>query len=98
MKKISIKLLEKFVEELINELYKKGIKEIEMFDDYYWEIDDADKFDVIKKPNVELIGQISDDYDFIEKSLEHDFMLGTNDFHRIAAIFRLIGKHYLNLY
>ena len=65
--KISIKELKSGFDKIFNNLLDNGIEDIEIHLDYYWNIDESDRYNVEKDPSVFDIGQLSDDYLELQK-------------------------------
>lgn len=65
--KIKISELKQGFEIVLNNLLENGIEELELEFDYYWNIEESEKYDVEKDPKEFDIGQLSDDYHELQK-------------------------------
>lgn len=61
--KININELKNGFDKVLSNLLNNGIEEIEIDVDYYWNIDESEKYNVEKDPKKIDIGQLSDDYE-----------------------------------
>ena len=93
MDKINIQVLRKFTEKLFLKLEIDRIKDVKIVDDYYWDIENDEKYNWKDKPAELSVGQITEDYAAISNSLLQKEVISTNDFCRLAELFRYIGTY-----
>lgn len=65
--KVSVAELRKAAEILFNHLEGTGQIAIEIDDDFYWQVPASERYDSYKSPENHTIGQLSDDWDEIQK-------------------------------
>ena len=64
---IKISILEKAVASILSSLKEQSIESVELPVDYFWSIPPDKKFDVYTQPNDFTIGQISEDWGWLEE-------------------------------
>ena len=63
--RININKIQDITNIILDSLKKKYENGLELKVDYYWNIEDNEKYNVYKNPSELTIGQISEDYDFL---------------------------------
>ena len=74
MSTINIDKLQETINILLSELKEKQGNQIELKNDYYWDFDDAELYDVTKDPEDFGIGQLSFDWELIQKVEKEDLL------------------------
>lgn len=64
--------------------------EIEIESDYYWKIDEREIYDVNKEPGDFSIGQLTDDWKTLQKSLQSDDLI-PYDLQRISNMLQALS-------
>ena len=74
MTEIDLLMLKKAVNRLFDHLILTlEINKIEMTHEFYWKLGDKQKFDMMKKPEVSFVGNLTDDWEFAQNILnEHE--------------------------
>ncbi len=79
----------------VDHLEKLGYDKINIPIDYYWNIPQEERYDPYKKPENLDIGQISDDWQGLQKILRGDRDPVTYDLVWLSTILLAIGEHTL---
>ena len=77
----------------IDHLEKIGYEKIEIPVDYYWNIPQEIRYDPYKKPEKLDLGQLSDDWQELQKTLRGEREPLTYELVWLSAILRAIGEH-----
>ena len=72
-------------------LQQLDVPEIELSDDYYWEIDPDDRNSMYTQPGPLSVGQLSEDWALLQESVRSDSVT-LHDLVKLAAILRAIGE------
>ncbi|MEN6372289.1 MAG: hypothetical protein ABFD64_09790 [Armatimonadota bacterium] len=92
---IHVSELAKISEKLIAHLREVAGEVIDVPVDCYWNIPKAQKYNAYQEPSELDMGQLSDDWNELQKVLEKHFEPLTHDFVPLAAILRALGEHTL---
>ena len=65
---------------------------VDLTEDYYWQITDDAWFNVYQEPNTFTIGQLSDDWETLNKMTADEDEILTYGLVWVSAIFRAIGE------
>jgi hypothetical protein len=87
---VKINELEKAVSLLLYKLKESKGNEIELKNDYYWEIDDQDLYNAYQKPTNITLGQLSDDLNELERLNKSNDPI-VYDLKRISSILRALS-------
>lgn len=87
--KISADELQRVIQILAENLSRQP--EINVGEDYYWEIPESARYNPYKKPDELTLGQLSDDWSELRKLLTQDRQPVGLDFVWLASILRKIG-------
>ena len=93
-KNIDLRALQKAVNRLFDHvIIDKGISEVELRSDLYWEIAQADIRDLSKTP-VELeVGNLNDDWEFVSSLVSEEVEPVVCQLTEIAPLLRYIGEN-----
>jgi hypothetical protein len=67
---INVSELRVITEKLFTHLENLGINSVEITEDYYWDIPEEQKYNILKEPKELDVGQLTDDWEFLLKVLE----------------------------
>lgn len=90
--KILLSDLEKITEALFVKIKNSGYDEVEISDDYYWNISNENRYTPYKEPEEFTLGQLSDDWNELSKILENSEEPINYALVWLAAILRKIGE------
>jgi hypothetical protein len=76
---------------VFNHLKKKGIKDVSLSKDYYWEIDSDELYNVATKPGDLTIGSLVTDWEFVDNLAKQEHIPVVSHLLKIAALLRCIG-------
>ena len=65
--KVNIHELKNGFNEVFKALIDRGVEEVDLYVDFYWNIDESERYNMDIKPNSLDIGQLSDDYLELQK-------------------------------
>lgn len=82
---IDVSELRIIIGKLFSHLENNGFDSVEITEDYYWNIPEEQKYNVLKNPSELDVGQLTDDWEFLRK-------IGEDDDHTIAYAFVWLGK------
>ncbi|UUV22016.1 hypothetical protein [Paenimyroides aestuarii] len=88
--KINIDELQKVTIFLLSKLKENSGEEIEISNDYYWNILDDELYNPYEKPTDLTLGQLSDDLEEIKRLINSDDAI-MYDLKRLAVIFKAIS-------
>ena len=88
--KISIDKIQKIASLLLSRLKESKGDEIEITNDYYWDISDEELYNPYEEPKNITLGQLSDDIEEIQRLINSDDGI-IYDFKRLAVIFKAIS-------
>lgn len=83
--KINVSELKTITEKLFSHLEEINQKSIEIPDDYYWDISEDERYDVENHPKDFSIGQLTEDWEFLQQ-------IGKDNEHTITYAFVWLGK------
>ena len=89
---ITIKQLRELTEKLYSHLEETGHKEIELTEDYYWNIEKTELYNPIEDPKQIDLGQLSFDWEILQGVLDKRKEPIIWDLVPLSAILRFIGK------
>ena len=89
---VSVLKLRTITDKLIFHLESLGLESITIEEDFYWNLPPEEKYDVLKDPDNIDIGQLTDDWEFLQKALEEDYYPIGYDFVLLARILEVIGE------
>ena len=89
--KIDLDELKKAVDALFDHLHNGGLKEVQLDQDYYWEIDAKEIHNVTANPTDLTIGSLYTDWEFIKKLAEREHEPVVPHFIKLAALLRYLG-------
>jgi hypothetical protein len=89
---IDIELIRTVTNDLIDRLHREGIDRIELEADYYWQIPADVRYDRPDQPRELLMGQLSEDLQFVTELHDGSRPPVTYGFVWIASILRYIGE------
>lgn len=69
---ITLSELRQLSEKLFAHLEENGHEKIEVSSDYYWEIPEESRYDSFNEPKKFVVGQLSDDWNELQKILRGD--------------------------
>ncbi len=95
-KKLRIKVsdLRTIADNLFVRLEEKGHTEIEITEDFYWNISKEDRYAIDREPSEFSLGQLYDDWEFVKNSLDSNENTVLYEFVWLSSILRFIGEHY----
>ena len=82
-------------EKLFAYLEDQGVESIDFAVDYYWNIPKEQMYNPYQEPFELDMGQLTDDWDDLQKLLDPEREPLTDDFVDLAAILRAVGEHLL---
>jgi len=88
--KISVDEIQKITLQLLSRLKESKGDEIELANDYYWEISDEELYKPYEEPKNITMGQLSDDIKEIRRLISSDDAI-VYDLKRLAVILRAIS-------
>lgn len=92
--KIKVNELEKVLKILISELKEHNGEEIEIDkEDFYWSITKDELYNPYEEPKKLTMGQLSDDFEHINKLATKKLPPVSNDFVKLSSIFQIIGHN-----
>ena len=94
--KITTSELEKIINTICEHLVSIGIKEIEIDQDYYWDIDKEVLYDPSQKPNTLELGQLSYDVEILKNVLNGKHAPIGWHFVPLSAVLRYAGEKYMS--
>ena len=83
--------LHDLIQRLAQHLQGLNVAEIELPNDYYWEVDPDERNSLYTQPQQFAVGQLSEDWALLEESVRHDSVV-LQDFVKLAAILRAVGE------
>lgn len=89
--KIQLGQLRTATDLLFKQLEDRGLKEICLDKDYYWEIDTGQYYDVTKKPTDLTIGSLYTDWEFVRGVASGENEPVSLNFLKIATLLRYLG-------
>lgn len=89
---IDISNLSKVLEILFEHLKKKGVQEVVLDKDYYWEIDSKELYNVTANPIDLTVGSLFTDLEFVDKLAKREHMPVAPHFIKVAALLRYLGE------
>jgi hypothetical protein len=88
--KISVDEIQKITSLLLSRLKESRGDEIEVTNDYYWDISDEELYNPYEEPKNITLGQLSDDIEEIQRLVNSDDVI-MYDLKRLAVIFKAIS-------
>src|SRR5687767_12683225 len=70
----------------------RGITGVELGSDYYWEVPEADRYNVVDRPGELEIGRLSDDWQFVAELANSDTVPVAYQLTEIAPLLRRVGE------
>ena len=92
MMKIDIIQLRTACDILWEHLRDLGIDSVNIPHDYYWSVSRQDAYRLDSEPATLVVGQLSDDWQAIQRVLEPDRDAIAYDFVKVSAILRAVGE------
>lgn len=68
--KINVAELRAITEKLFSHLEEINCQSIEIFEDYYWDISEDERYDLEKNPKDLIVGQLTEDWEFLQKIIK----------------------------
>ena len=91
--KVNLEDLQSVSKILFRHLKQNGFEVIEIHEDYYWNIPKSEKYDPNRDPSDLDLGQLSDDWNELQKILSSQKEPIAYHFVWLAAILRVIGEN-----
>lgn len=88
--KISIDEIQKITSLLLSRLKESRGNEIDITNDYYWDISDEELYNPYEEPKNITLGQLSDDIEEIQRLIKSDDAI-MYDLKRLSVIFKAIS-------
>jgi len=88
--KVNIDEIQKITSLLLSKLKESKGNEIEINNDYYWEISNEELYNPYEEPRNITLGQLSDDLDEVHRLLQSDDAI-MYDLKRIAGILKTLS-------
>lgn len=88
--KISVDEIQKIILHLLSRLKESRGDEIEVTNDYYWDISDEELYNPYEEPKNTTLGQLSDDIEEIQRLVNSDDAI-VYDLKRISSILRALS-------
>ena len=88
--KINVDEIQKITSLLLSRLKESRGNEIEITNDYYWDISDEELYNPYEEPKNITLGQLSDDIEEIQRLINSDDAI-MYDLKRLAGIFKAIS-------
>ena len=88
--KVNIDEIQKITSLLLSKLKESKGNEIEINNDYYWEISNEELYNPYEEPRNITLGQLSDDLDEVHRILQSDDAI-MYDLKRIAGILKTLS-------
>jgi hypothetical protein len=89
---IDIKTLETATQYIFQHIKDKGIKSIEIEEDFYWNINSQEKYDSYNEPKDLDLGQLSDDWLEIKKIAFREKQPISYSLVWLAALYKILGE------
>jgi hypothetical protein len=89
--RVSIHTLREVSDQLFRHLEVLGVAEVEISDDYYWDVPDPERYQPYRNPNELVIGQLTEDWDALQ-ALHAGTEPIAYDLVRLAALLRRVGE------
>jgi hypothetical protein len=94
--RLELAKLREAAELLFDHLKEQGYDVVEVPQDYYWDVIAPERYDPYNKPVTELgLGQLTDDWQEIEKVLRKENDPLGSDLVRLSALLRAVGEQVL---
>jgi hypothetical protein len=90
--RVSTRELKKATRQLLGHLEKLKQKEFEIDQDFYWEISESEIYDVYTEPKDLMIGQLSHDWERIQRILDGTDEPVGQGLVWLSAILRFVGE------
>jgi len=88
--KLNLDNIEQMISTILLKYKEFHGNEIEIESDYYWRIDEKETYDVNKEPRDFSIGQLTDDWETLQKSLQSDDLI-PYDLQRISNMLQALS-------
>lgn len=92
MAKITTAQLKEAANLLLSHLERNEIKEVDITDDFYWDVPAAIRYDQHDEPKELTLGQLSDDASEVKRMLEGDAPPVAYGLVWLAALLRRVGE------
>lgn len=89
---ISVESLRRISSILLDRLEALGHSRVEIREDYYWEVDRAQRHNLDVEPENLTVGQLSEDWSNLEEMLRDEARRVTCGLARLGSILREIGE------
>ncbi len=89
---VTIFQLRAIAEKLFSHFENLGYDSVEITEDYYWNIPEEQKYDVLNDPKDLDVGQLTDDWEFLQSVLEEDRDPINYDLVWLGKILEVIGE------
>ncbi|MCB0833143.1 MAG: hypothetical protein KDC45_06750 [Bacteroidetes bacterium] len=89
---VDIDMLEKATLSVFQHLRENGIKIVKLDKDFYWSIEEEQRYDSYERPTIINLGQLSDDLSEVEKIASGDGLVVGYALVWIASLFLYIGE------
>ncbi|WP_455812467.1 hypothetical protein [Pseudomonas graminis] len=89
--KIEFKKLEEIMINILGELQKRGIDNVPLDADFYWNVPSDAIYDPYNEPSLLDIGQLEDDYETLLNAKKTDSFIGYN-LKNLSSILRYISE------
>ena len=90
---LDLNTLENIVKKVFSNMRSRGIREITLDSDFYWDIPTELLYDPYNEPKELNIGQLEEDYDVLKQSSQKNILVGHN-LKNISVLLRYISmKH-----
>jgi hypothetical protein len=90
--RVTLEELRASAEKLFAHLEVRGYTDLEVDEDYYWEIEEAQRYDPSKEPSGFSMGQLSDDMSEVRRILGGEAPPVARGLVWLAAVLRRVGE------
>ena len=91
MTRIEIDELERVTKSLLSHIREQGIEYVDLDEDFYWNVPEADRYDSYNEPKELTLGQLSDDWNELAKIAEGDRERISYALVWLSSIYRVLG-------
>lgn len=90
---IDIKTMKRITDVIFAYFAEEGVDSVEIDTDCYWDLFAPELYDVASKPKMDLVGQVSFDYEALLSVLDSEVEFVPPMLHEYAAVMRFLGDH-----
>lgn len=90
--KVKVTELQRICDVLLNRFGSRGIEDIELDKDFYWDIPAAQRYDPYVEPTTHTLGQLETDWNELREVLGNDKAAINYHIVWLSAIMRAIGE------